>query len=280
MQRTRSISRTARRRCRVRALCAAGVLVAAPLRAQQSGGSEQPIQPSRPVIANAAEVQKPGVLQLEVGYTGYRRAQEFRDEQSTPVSLRFAASRRVLVAADVDAVKSQLDKQRTRATGIGDTWLGAKGVAVGDAERHPALAVAYWVKLPTASERDGLGTGRVDHRAVLLASRKLGKTDIDLNGAYLNVGREGSGRTAGGQVALSVGREPEERGLGVQAEIAAQNQETMDPRGTFALGALTYHLRAGVRLDAGVRAGLTHESPRLGVFAGMTTAVADLYGRR
>ena len=55
--------------------------------------------------------------------------------------------------------------------------------------------------------------------------------------------------------------------------------EHLLPRGTFALGALTYHLGAAMRLDAGVRAGLTHESPPLGVFAGMTTAVADLYGR-
>lgn len=47
----------------------------------------------------------------------------------------------------------------------------------------------------------------------------------------------------------------------------------MQPRGLFALGALTY--KAGPRLvfDAGLRFGLNPEAPRVGVFAGLTVGV-------
>jgi hypothetical protein len=254
---------------------------APPLPAQDAGGAEQQgsqqeklIEPSRPTIANSAEVQRPGVLQLEAGYSDYTHGTEFRDEESLPLTLRFAASRRLLLAADVDATKSELVAGRARSTGVGDTWVGAQAVAVAGAERHPAVGGAYFVKLPTASEREGLGTGRVDHRVVLLVSRQLGETDVDLNAAYLNVGREGSGRReAGGQVALAVSREPERRGVGVQGELADESVEASEPRGAFAMGALLLRLSERTRLDAGARVGLTHASPRAEAFAGITTAL-------
>ena len=47
----------------------------------------------------------------------------------------------------------------------------------------------------------------------------------------------------------------------------------------FALGALTYKVSRRLQLDAGVRFGLNQSAPRVGVFAGVTVGVADLYKR-
>jgi len=253
------------------------LFVAAPVTARGAQQEEDFIKPGRPGVANHAEIQKPGVLQLEAGYDANFRAEEFRSQQELPLALRFAANRRLLLALNFDAVFSEADDAGVRMTGVGDVRLGVQAVALPDSGKRPALAFAYYVKLPSASEGKKLGTGRVDHKIVLLLSKKAGQTEVDFNAAYLNVGREGSnGRKSGGQAALSVSQELG-RDFGLQGELAGQSEDDGQPRGVFALGALTYKVSRRLQLDVGVRFGLNPSAPRVGVFAGVTVAVADLY---
>lgn len=256
------------------------VLIAPVMAAAQSGDEEEFIKPSRPSLANPAEIQKTGVLQLEYGYDANFRAEEFRTQQSTSLALRFAASSRLLLELDLDTVRSETDDTRTRMTGLGDTRLGVQAVALEDAPNHPALAFAYFVKLPSARETKNLGTGRIDHKLIALISKKLGeKTDIDFNAAYLNVGREDSNRRAsGGQAALSVARELNDR-LSLEGELSGQSEEDVQPRGVFALGALAYRVNRRLIFDGGVRFGLNPEAPRFGMFVGVTISIADFYKR-
>ncbi|MDT4898202.1 MAG: hypothetical protein QOH25_3279 [Acidobacteriota bacterium] len=249
--------------------------------AQKSQDEEEDfIKPSRPGVALPAEIQKAGVLQLEYGYDGNFRAEEFRKDQSAPLTFRFAASSRLLLEFDLDTVKSQTDEGGERETGIGDTRLGFQVVALKDTEKHPALAFAYYIKLPSASEEKGLGTGRVDHKFVTLVSRKLGQVDMDLNGAILFVGREGaSGWVTGGQGALAFSGEFE-NGFGLQGELSGQTKDDVQPKGLFALTAVTYKANRRLIFDAGMRAGLNSKSPRFGIFAGLTVGVADLYKKK
>jgi hypothetical protein len=115
---------------------------------------------------------------------------------------------------------------------------------------------------------------------VVLLSKNFGETDLDFNVAYLNVGREtGSGRESGGQVALSVSREFQNN-FGFEAELAGQSEDDSQPRGIFALGALTYRANRRLRFDGGLRFGLNPDAPRVGVFAGLTVGVGRLYRRR
>jgi hypothetical protein len=252
--------------------------LAPPPTAQQSSSEEEEfIQPTRPGIANPAEFQKPGVLQLEYGYDANFRADDFHTQQTAPLTLRFAASKRLLLDFNLDAPISETDEMGMRLTGVGDTRLGFQVLALEDAEQHPALAFAYYIKLPSASREKELGTGRIDHRIVALVSKKMGETDIDFNVAYLNVGREDSGRRAsGGQAALSFSRKFENH-FGFVAEVAGQSVDDVQPRGIFALGALTYKVNRRLQFDAGMRFGLNVEAPRLGVFTGLTLGVADFF---
>lgn len=249
--------------------------------AQQSSEEEEDfIKPGRPGVANSAEIQRAGVLQLEYGYDASFRAEEFHTEQTAPLSLRFAASQRLLLEASLDTVISQTDESGTRMTGVGDTRIGLQVVALKETERHPALAFAYYVKLPSASEEKGLGTGRFDHKFVTLISKKLGSVDMDINGAVLIVGREdASGWITGGQGALSFSGEFE-NGFGLTGELSGQTKDDVQTKGLYALGAITYKVNRRFRLDGGMRFGLTEDSPRVGVFAGITVGVADLYRKK
>jgi len=248
----------------------------------QSGKQEEEefINPARPGVSNPAELQKPGVLQIEYGYDGSFHASDHHTEQTAPLALRFAATTRLLFELDLDTVNSQTDESATRMTGIGDTQIGFQIVALKDTEKHPALAFAYYAKLPTASTEKGLGTGRVDHRIVALLSKKFGETDMDFNAAYLIVGREhGRGWVTGGQAALALSREFENN-FGYEAELSGQTKDNVQPVGLYALGALTYKVNRRLVLDSGMRFGLTNDAPRVGVFAGMTVGVADFYRKK
>jgi hypothetical protein len=254
---------------------------ALPPAAQQASEEEEDfIMPGRPGVASPAEIQKAGVLQLEYGYDANFRAEEFRTQQAAPLSLRFAATQRVLLEASLDTVISETDESGTRMTGVGDTRLGVQIVALKDTERHPALAFAYYMKLPSASEDKGLGTGRFDHKFITLISKKFGSVDMDLNGAVLVVGREdASGWITGGQGALSFSGEFE-NGFGLEGELSGQTKDDVQPKGLYALGAITYKVNHRFRLDGGMRFGLTEDSPRVGVFAGITVGIAELYRKK
>lgn len=264
-------------------LFAALVCLRAPVaHAQTSAPAEEEelIKPARPGVTISAEIQRAGVLQFEYGYDGLFRAEEFRSQQTTPFSLRFAAHKRFLLEFDLDAVISKVDHPLAEhETGVGDARLGLQAVALEDTSAHPALGFAYSVKLPVASDKRGLGTGRIDHRLIALLSKKIGETEFDLNLAYLNVGRKDSARRAsGGQAALSVAREFENK-LGYDVELAGQSVDDQQPRGIYALGALLYRVSPRARFDAGMRFGLNPSAPRVSVFAGVTIGIGG-FSRR
>lgn len=235
---------------------------------------EEDVKPGRPGVANPAEIQKPGVLQLEAGYDSNFRAEEVRDEQTLQLALRYAATKRLLVEVGLDAVRSETDAgTRRRQTSVGDTRLGLQVVALEEADGRPALAFAYYVKAPTA--REGLGTGRFDHKFVALLSKKAGGADIDFNVAYLLVGKEGeSGREHGGQAALAVSRDFHKH-FAFEAELSGQSHDDVQPRGLFALGTLRYKAGRRLQLDGGARFGLMPEAPRFGLFAGLTVGLTS-----
>lgn len=102
----------------------AGSLLPHAPRRQPPGQEEEELKPSRPGVANPAEIQKAGALQVEFGYDGLFRSDEFRAQHAAPLTLRFAATNRLLLELSLDAVKSETDEAtRQRETGVGDTRL-------------------------------------------------------------------------------------------------------------------------------------------------------------
>jgi hypothetical protein len=244
------------------------------------GGEEADfIVPARPTVSNPAEFQRPGVLQLEYGFNGNWRAPGDAAEEDTPLALRFAVSPRLLLEFDGDTPFSQ-SVPGARTTGMGDTQLGVQGVLQHEAKARPGVALAYYVKLPTASSRKGLGTGRVDHNFLALVSKKLGATTVDFNAIYLLAGRTtDGGHAASGQAALAASRNVTRR-VGLQGELSGFSRNDAQPGALFTLGVATYQVNRRLVFDGGVRFGLTPAAPRVGAVLGLTVGVADLYHRR
>src|SRR5438132_10696927 len=78
------------------------------------------IVPARPTVSNPAEFQRPGVLQLELGYNGNFHSQgSFNTETDFPLAIRFAVNRRILLEVDNDGPYS-LTSANGANTGEGD----------------------------------------------------------------------------------------------------------------------------------------------------------------
>ena len=209
--------------------------------------------------------------QLELGTDSRVDAADFDDQQSIPVTIRYAVLNSMVVEADIEPFLSQAATGGgLRSTGVGDTVVGAQWVIANEARRQPTISAAYYVKLPTAPHAEDLGTGRIDHRIVLLLSRRFGETDSDLNIAYLNVGSaERDRRASGRMIGASISREFRSR-FGYVAERSHSTQDVDLPHGAYTVGALTYRVSERLRLDGGTRIGLTHDEPRFGIVAGFS----------
>jgi hypothetical protein len=260
-------------------LCSGGVAHA---QTQPAPAATEPpfIVPARPTFSNPAEFQKPGVLQLESGYNANFHASGVSSEEDTPIAIRFAVSARVLVEADIDAVISQTPTGQGRATSFGDCQFGIQTVLFHEHETSPGFALAYYIKAPTASSLNGLGSGKVDHNFIALVSKTFDKTTFDFNAIYLLAGRTSrNGHASSGQGAFAVSEALTKR-FGVQGEISGFSRNDEQRGAMMGLGVATYQVSDRLVLDAGVRFGLTHGAPSSGFVAGMTVGIADLYKKK
>ncbi|MEP6903091.1 MAG: transporter [Actinomycetota bacterium] len=235
------------------------------------------IVPARPTVSNPAEFQKPSVLQLEFGYDANFHASQFRAQQDTPLAVRFAVNRRILVEFDSDSPYSQTDKSKMTITGAGDSQLGIQFVLQPENKNRPGIAAAYYIKIPTASEEKGFGTGRVDHNFIGLISKTFGKTTVDFNAIYLLAGRTSEkGYATSGKAAFAVTENLTKR-VGIQGEISGFSRNDEQSGAMFGLGVVTYQINKRMVFDSGVRFGLTPDAPRVGIVAGITVGIAGLY---
>ena len=238
------------------------------------------IVPARPTVSNPAEFQKPGVLQLEFGYNGYYRSSDFKSQHDAPLALRFAVNRRILVELDTDSPFSVKDRNNFRQTGAGDTQLGIQAVLQPENKNRPGIALAYYIKLPTASKEKNLGTGRVDHNFIGLFSKTIDKTTIDFNAIYLLAGRTSdNGHASSGQAAFAVTQAITKK-FGIQGEVSGLSRNDEQNGAMFALGVVTYQIGKRVSLDTGARFSLTKDAPRFGLVTGITVGLANLYKKR
>jgi hypothetical protein len=236
------------------------------------------IVPARPTVSNPAQFQRPGVLQLEIGYDANLNSRDsYHLQQDVPMALRFAVSERLLIEVDTDSPYSIKDPFGSKQTGAGDTQIGIQAVLQKEKETRPGIAFAYYVKLPTADANKGLGTGRVDHSFIGLVSKTKRKTTVDLNAIYLLAGNTSDrGHSSSGQAALALTQALTKR-VGVQGEVSGYSRNDLQPGAMFGLGVVTYQMGRRAVLDGGVRFGLTQFAPRVGVVAGVTFGIASMY---
>jgi hypothetical protein len=235
------------------------------------------IVPARPTVSNPAEFHLPRVLQMQYGYSRNLDIPGTRAVQDMPFSLRFAASSRILFEFDLDGYTSQTLDDGMRVSSLGDSQFGIQSVLRHENHSGPGIAVSYFIKAPTASSSKELGTGRVDHSFLFLASRTFGPLTLDFNAVYLLAGRTSdSGHASSGQGAFAVSYDLTRR-LGLQGEISGVGRSDTQPGALVALAAVTYQVNKRLVLDAGVRIGVSQSAPSSGFIGGLTWGIGNLY---
>lgn len=228
-------------------------------------------------VSNPADFNTPGVLQVEYGYSGFYRGNSFRSQAAGTLGIVYAATERIGLEFDLDTVATQQDSLYLRMTGAGDSRLGVQ-IDIASASRQlPSLAISYFAKIPTASVSKNLGTGRVDHMVTAIFSKKIGKFNFDFNSGFLINGKQGEkGFVTGGQFAIGVGRDVTKK-INLQAEIYGESKDADEPQGLFAAGIFDYQLNERISFNAGLKVGLSPDSPRLGVAAGFTYLLPSFF---
>ena len=248
-----------------------------PLIAAAQDDEEDYISPVRPTVSENAAIQKKGVLQIEYGGDFDFEAPDFRNRQTAPLGVYFAVNKRLRLDFEFETVVSQKDRAGMRETGVGDVNLGFKAIARDKPKERLAVAFAYSIKLPAASEEKGLGTGKIDHNLRAIFNRTYGKNDFVVNFSDLKVGREMSDRRdSGAQVVFTYERELPKK-FGLIAETFGNTVDEQQPRGLYVLGALTYKINKRLRFDVGARPGFGQDAPNFNLFFGLSVGAADLY---
>jgi hypothetical protein len=234
----------------------------------------------RSKVSKPADFTGAGLLQFEYGYDGDFRAPDADRDQAGTASVLFNATEDLQFEFDFDTFHALTCNPDQTTTGIGDAYFSAQFTSIAETQHLPSLAFAYLAKLPTADTSRGLGTGCMDHKLTLLASKKLYSTDIDFNASLLVNGNPDTHRwDTGYQLSLGLSRELG-RTLSLQGEIFGETLDTDQPRGLFVQGGIAYQPSTRASYDLGIRAGLSSSTPRFGLFAGVSFALANFYEDR
>lgn len=235
--------------------------------------------PNRPGVANPADATQKGVLEIEYGWDRAFRSQNFKTYTDAVGFIRFGLTDDIeLHLGMVNYVSQRSQEHDGRRSGIGDTFPGFKYRLLEQNDVWPTLSFAYDVKIPTASRKKGLGSGRVDHNLTFLASKNLLGLDWDFNYVLGWIGKEGKKSFDDSHLFAVAFARPLFGPLGITGEIYGGPRINRKIAGFASTDwALTYSVNPRVTLDAGVDVGLTSAARDITYFAGITIAVIDLY---
>jgi hypothetical protein len=125
--------------------------------------------------------------QVEVG-AGYELQHSREgDEVAIPFAFELGLTNRIGLLVEPVPYTAIRPEAGDSATGPGDLEITASFLVRNEAGRWPALALALEEKVPTA-KNTLIGTGRADHTAYLIASKRLGRFDLHANAGYVIVG--------------------------------------------------------------------------------------------
>jgi len=237
--------------------------------------------PNRPTVANPADITQYGVLELEYGWD-----RVWPDENIHQTSLgglvKFGLLCDLELRWTTTSFVSQTDPSGT-VRGFGDNWLGGQFRIYRQTKLVPTIAFGYAVKIPTASSRDGLGTGQVDHALTVLLSKDVAHFHFDFNATHFWIGQE---KVPG--LTVRSFHQNDQLNLAFSRTIRGPLQFTgefygdtrLDPTTpgfASSLWALTYTVTPRLVIDCGFEAGITSGGPHRHAFAGATYSIGNLY---
>ena len=145
-------------------------------------------QPERPTVATHAYTIAPGYVEIEAGV---QDAQPSTGTQfDAPLVVKFGLAPRLQLELQTGYAHAELGG--ATLTGTNDLGIALKQRLLDDAPIVSDFSVQGTLKLPSGAS--GIGTGTTDLSLLLISSRKLGDSELDLNAGYTH--RSGDGTKA------------------------------------------------------------------------------------
>ncbi len=126
--------------------------------------------------------------QLEIG-AGYELQHSREgDEVAVPFAFEYGLTNRINLLVEPVPYTAIRPEVGTRATGAGDLEITLGFLVKKESGRSPAIALALEEKVPTA-RNTLIGTGKPDHAAYIISSKRFGRFDVHANAGYTIVGQ-------------------------------------------------------------------------------------------
>jgi len=233
--------------------------------------SQVPAHPQRPSLGSNSGTTVAGYVEMEAG--GVFSSDGF----STPVRFRFGLGSIAEAYLGLTPIIG-VDQDGTTETGFGDTLVGGK-IRFFESPDGDA-AIEGFVKVPTADEDKGLGTGQVDAGFRFIASRAWGtnRFDFNLGGDFAGV-PDATSNDARWTISLMWARRFEDR-LGMYGELFIQFLPAASNENISTQWGVTYTLNPSLVLDAGLNIGLSDDAPNLEFRLGITKVLGRLFRSR
>ena len=144
---------------------------------------------ARPLTTDDAWTVEKGEFQLEAGFDALRQDNHDR-EYSPSLTLTYGLLERMDLGIGSGYVFSH-PKEGERENGMADTEIKLKYRWIDEKNWRPAFAVSGILKIPTASESKGLGSGQTDFGINAILTKNLSKKwVVHLNLGYTFIGED------------------------------------------------------------------------------------------
>ena len=222
----------------------------------------------RPLSTEEAFTVEKGQFKLETGFEFAR--QDNHDREINPsVTLTYG----LLENVDIGVGSSYLfarPKEGENENGIGDTEIELKYQALGEKTWMPAFAVSGSLKVPTASDAKGLGSGKADFGINAIFSKELSNRFLlHLNVGYAFIGERGADNEMNYSGAVQFILSDKWTVAGEIVGVNNFNGAKRDDPVSGLIGA-TYLVTDQLVWDAGVEIGMSKAAPDYRITTGLT----------
>jgi hypothetical protein len=243
--------------------------------------AQQPVDPDRPDVTNGTHIVGTGLLQIEFGGMFAHGPGAFDSAFGSPFTARVGLLDWLEARIGTDGLLTQEDASG-RATGVGNTQLGAKLRLWADPGGVPVLSILPTINVPTASAEKGLGSGKADFTLALLTGTDLGRrAHVDVNYGIGAIGSDDDrARFVQHLVSVSASDAISDNWNPYIEVFWFSRQDAGGSSVTSIDGGAIYQIGSRYALDGGLQFGITANAPRFAVFGGVSFIVGDVLGEQ
>jgi cobalt/nickel transport protein len=230
--------------------------------------SSMPTHAARPLTTDDAWTVEKGEFQLEVGFDALR--QDTHDREYSPsLTLTYGLLERMDLGIGSGYVFSH-PKEGERENGMADTEIKLKYRWIDEKNWRPALTTSGILKIPTASESKGLGSGQTDFGINAILTKTIGKKwVVHLNLGYTFIGEDHVNNEFNYSVAAQFLLTEKWALVGEIVGVNNFNGRHGDDPFSGLIGTY-YSMTDKIILDAGLEIGMSKAAPDFRFTAGLT----------